>query len=85
MEKWELQAEIDRLNRKIDRLTEEAWKIHLDAVCPAPNLGDGLPHGTPDGDPLGTYAARLDDLKMQVEQCMYRRDKLIIRLRHLDK
>lgn len=85
MEKWELQAEIDRLNRRIDRLTEEAWKLRIDAISPKANLGDGLPHGTPDGDPLGTYAAKIDELSAAVERTMYKRDKLVIRLRNLDK
>ena len=85
MEKWELQAEIDRLNRRIDRLTEEAWKLRLDMMCVKSGIGDGLPHGTPDGDPLGTYAAKIDELSAAVERTMYKRDKLVIRLRNLDK
>ena len=85
MEKWELQAEIDRLNKRIDRLTEEAWKLRLDMMCVKSGIGDGLPHGTPDGDPLGTYAAKIDELSTAVERTMYKRDKLVIRLRNLDK
>lgn len=83
MERWEIEAEIDRLNRRIDRLTEEAWKLRLDMMCVKTGIGDGMPHGTPDGDPLGTYAARIDDLKQKCEECMYRRDKLKIRLRKM--
>lgn len=76
-----MQAKIDRLNRRMERIHEEIMRIRLDAMCVKPGLGDGMPHGSPDNNPLATYAARLDELDQKWRHCAYQRDRLVIRLR----
>lgn len=81
MKVYEIEAEISRLERYIDHLTEEMLRIRQNIMNPIAGIQDGMPRASGNKDPMAEYAATMDELNRKCNRAMYERDRLKIRLR----